>query len=212
MLNEHAIQNVKALFFDFDGTLADSLPILKKVYMNFLERAGHKGSEEEFQKLNGPNINQIVNYLKKKYQLEDSPDSIKGMFHELFKGIYSRQVHFFPGALEFLTWAKEHGYRLFVVTSADPIMVSLVLEKKQAKPLFEAIISSKDLANGKPHPEVYLHALNRAGVESEQALAFEDSPNGLLAARGAGIQTVEYGKDFPDWHKILKEFQKAMHE
>jgi HAD superfamily hydrolase (TIGR01509 family) len=212
MLNEKEMNNIKALFFDFDGTLVDSLPVLKKVYLSFLEKMGYQGSEEEFQHLNGPNINQIIDYLKKKYRLTDSPESIKEMFHQLFKGIYSRQVHFFPGATDFLAWAKKNRFRLFIVTSAEPIMVSLVLEKKQVQSLFEAIISSKDSSNGKPHPEVYLRALNQADVNPEEVLAFEDSMNGLLSARGAGIQTVEFGKDFADWHEILNEFRRLVHE
>ncbi len=122
---------------------------------------GHQGSEEEFQKLNGPSINQIIQYFKEKYQLPDSPESMLHMFHQLFTGIYSNHIHFFPGALEFLKWAKDEGYCLYIVTSADPIMVSLVLEKYQAKSLIEAVISSRDLDNGKPHPEVYLQALDR---------------------------------------------------
>lgn len=209
------LQKAKALFFDFDGTLVDSLPILKQVYMAFMEKIGQKGTEEEFNRLNGPNVDEIIQYLKDKYSLEDSPDSMKEMFHQLFIGIYSKQVLFFPGALEFFKFAKEAGYRLFVVTSAEPIMVSLVFEKYQLNGLLEGVISSKDFRNGKPHPEVYLRALLQADLNSDEVVAFEDSKNGVLASTRAGIRTIAFGQGHEEtsavtpvasWEEVLDLF------
>lgn len=212
------LNKVKAIFFDFDGTLVDSLPVLKQVYMDFLEKLGQKGSEEEFQKLNGPNIDEIIQYLKAKYAFKDSTESIKEMFHHLFKSIYSHQVEFFPNAVEFLRMAKSRGYRLYVVTSAEPIMVSLVFKKYHLdEDILEGIISSRDLSNGKPHPEVYLHTLKHAGLNPDEVVAFEDSENGILASIRAGITTFAFGVDRPphpdaipvkDWHQVIKAFSQ----
>ncbi|NGX58827.1 MAG: Phosphorylated carbohydrates phosphatase [Chlamydiae bacterium] len=218
MLND--VQKAKALFFDFDGTLVDSLPVLRKVYMDFLEKMGHEGTEEEFQRLNGPSINEIISYLKEKYQLEDSVESMKEMFHHLFKGIYSKQVHFFPGVLEFLNYAKSKGYRIFVVTSAEPIMVSSVFERYQVDDVLDGIISSKEFTNGKPHPEVYLQALKRADLHADEVVAFEDSENGILASTRAGIKTFAFGKEeslspevtpVKDWKEVMEAFTLGAH-
>ena len=212
------LQKAKGLFFDFDGTLVDSLPVLRKVYMNFMEKIGQKGSEEEFQRLNGPNIDEIVMYLREKYSISDTPDSMKEMFHQLFLGIYSKQVHFFPGVLEFLRFAQEQGYRLFVVTSAEPIMVSLVFEKHHMNHLLEGIISTKDFHNGKPHPEVYIRALLQADLNSDEVVAFEDSKNGILASTRAGIRTIAFGEGHEEssatihvggWNEVFDLFSRG---
>ena len=209
------VNKAKALFFDFDGTLVDSLPILRKVYMDYMETIGKEGTEEEFQKLNGPNIDEIIGYLKKKYSLEDSPESMKEMFHHLFRGIYAKQVDFFPGVLDFLHFAKERGFRLYVVTSAEPIMVSLVFKKNNLDDILEGIISSKDFRNGKPHPEVYLRALIQAELNSDEVIAFEDSVNGILSSTRAGIRTIAFGSHLPsdevtpvqNWQDVIRLFQ-----
>jgi len=197
------VQKAKALFFDFDGTLVDSLPILRGVYFSFMKKVGQEGSEEEFQQLNGPNIDEIVKYLKERYQLTDTPSEMKEMFHQLFLGLYSNEVHFFPGVQSFLKFAKDRGYRLFVVTSAEPIMVQLVFEKYHISDILEGIISSKEFKNGKPHPEVYLRALLQADLNSDDVVAFEDSKNGVLAATRAGIYTIAFGNEHEESSSVI---------
>lgn len=183
----------RAFFFDFDGTLVDSLPILKKVYFDFMKSVGKEGSEEEFEKLNGPNIKEIVSYLHRRYEINDSENEIRDLFRSLCLSLYSTKVDFFPGAAQFLEDAKEKGIRLYVVTSAEPALVERVFDRTQKRPLLDGIVSSTDFQNGKPHPEVYLRALIEADLNSEDVLAFEDSKNGILAATRAGIQTVAFG-------------------
>ncbi len=183
----------RAFFFDFDGTLVDSLPILKKVYFDFMKSMGQEGSEEEFETLNGPNIKQIVSYLRRRYQIKDSEGEIRDLFRSLCLSLYSTKVDFFPGAARFLEDAKEKGIRLYVVTSAERALVERVFDRTQMRFLIDGIVSSTDFQNGKPHPEVYLRALLQADLNSEDVLAFEDSKNGILAATRAGIRTVAFG-------------------
>lgn len=208
-----SLKDVHALLLDFDGTLVDSLPILKNVYFKFLSAIGKKGSDEEFEALNGPNIRQIMIYLKEKYEVKDSLEEMEATFHGIFTNIYTKQVDFFPGVQEVLRWAKKKGLKLVIVTSAHPELVKRMLEVKGVRALFDAVISSKDLANGKPHPEVYEEALKAIAIKPIHAIAFEDSEKGIAAARSAGIRTYLFGKsgveNFQDWTQVLESFQNA---
>lgn len=212
-----SLKEVQALLLDFDGTLVDSIPVLKNVYLKFLSAIGKEGSDEEFEALNGPNIRQIMVYLKETYAIEDSLDAMEASFHEIFTNIYTKQVDFFPGVHEFLLWAKGKGLKLVIVTSAHPELVKMMLDVKGVRGLFDAVISSKDLANGKPHPEVYENALKTISIEPRHAIAFEDSEKGIAAACGAGITTFAFGtgsyppgiESFQDWAQVLKSFENA---
>jgi len=197
---------VKSLFFDFDGTLVNSLPVLRRVYHTFLEKVGRKGSENEFQHLNGPNIREIISYLKETYKLSDTHEAMEEMFHHLFVGLYTKEVELFPGVKDFLQTAKEKKLSLWVVTSANPTIVELVLKKTGISSYIDGIMSSLKLTNGKPHPEVYLEALKKAGRSSQEVIAFEDSEKGILSSEGAGIKTFRVDNGHHFWVKMTHEF------
>ena len=86
------------LFLDFDGTLVDNLDLMYKIYINFLKRFGKEGNKDEFDKLNGPNLNEIVDYLEKKYNLEKKiPNKvlkklIDGIEHKIPETIKKKKI------------------------------------------------------------------------------------------------------------------------
>ena len=67
----------KCIVFDLDGTLVDSTSHLFNVYKQFLKKYGHIGTKKDFEKLNGPKLDQIINLLKKKYRLKPSKLKLK---------------------------------------------------------------------------------------------------------------------------------------
>ncbi len=96
-----------------------------------------------------------------------------------------------PGIAEYLDYAGEHGLKLAVVSSASRWWIDMHLERLERAHHFDLILAagpSKERA--KPAPTLYLEALGELGLSADEAIAFEDSPNGVRAAKGAGIYTV----------------------
>lgn len=92
-----------------------------------------------------------------------------------------------PGVKDLIMAAKERGLRLAVASSSTRAWVSGHLERLGLLDLFDALACGDEVAYTKPHADLYLKALEKVGAQAEQAIAFEDSLNGMLAARSAGI-------------------------
>jgi HAD superfamily hydrolase (TIGR01509 family) len=96
----------------------------------------------------------------------------------------------FPGIVSLIKEARDRGLKLAVASSSPDTWVRPLLEQHDLAASFDFIVTAENGLAAKPEPDVYRHALSLLGVSAERALAFEDSPNGLLAARRAGITCV----------------------
>lgn len=187
---------LKALLVDFDGTLVDSLDSLKKAYRAFLQHFNCEGSQEEFDALNGPSLPEVVAFLKQKYQLDGSKAELQELYEQGLVKAYRQAIHPLPGAKEALEFAKQRcGLKLALVTSAERKMVDASLQGLKLPFEFDAISCMQDGVNSKPSPELYLNALRQLHVQAEDALAVEDSLNGVLAATAAGVYAVQLVHD-----------------
>jgi HAD superfamily hydrolase (TIGR01509 family) len=184
------IQNFKAIFFDLDGTLADTMPLLYSVYREFLHRYGHEGSQEEFTSLIGPALYEVVDWLNKKYHLGVDTPALLHEYRKLLFERYAYDTKLFDGVLSFLSYARERGYRLALVTSATEQLAQAFLVDKQIIDYFEMIVTSDNLTSSKPNPAIYRKALELMELESSEAIAIEDSAKGVQAATGAGLYTL----------------------
>lgn len=183
---------LKAILIDLDGTLADTIPILFRTYLKFLEKAGYQGNSEEFQELNGPALSEIVNYLKEKYHLKETSENLLKVYQQLLQTFYLSEMQLFPGVREFLTFAKSHHLKLAVVTSAPYDITAHFLSAQKIEKDFDLIASSEDVKKAKPFPEIYQKAIKKLGIRKEEAIAIEDSLNGVKAALAAGIKTLHF--------------------
>ena len=93
----------KCIIFDLDGTLIDSGPILFKIYKQFLEKYGHIGTKKEFKLLDGPKLNQIIHYLKNKYNLKPSVLKLKKDYDNEITKKYQTKIWGCTGILQKLS-------------------------------------------------------------------------------------------------------------
>lgn len=181
---------IKAILIDLDGTLVDSHPALYQVYTNFLSTYGVKGSKEEFNSLIGPSIDEIVEILKKKHNLKGTHHDLSLMYVSLLMHQGLKGTELFPGAKEVLEEAKNRKIKLAIVTSGTKALTKVCLEPLDVYDQFDAIITSEDVDASKPSPAIYSLALNKLSLKPEEAVAIEDSVDGIKAATGAGLQVL----------------------
>lgn len=183
---------VKAILIDLDGTLVDTTPALYQVYLKFLEHYGHKGTKDEFNKLIGPSIDEIVEILHKKYKLPGNPRDLASMYVSMImlQGFEGTQL--FPGAKEVLESAKKENIKLGIVTSGTHALVKVCLDPLRVRHLFDVIVTSEDVSKAKPHPELYQLALKKLSIQPHEAVAIEDSPAGVDAASKADLQVITF--------------------
>lgn len=92
-----------------------------------------------------------------------------------------------PGVEKLIASARSRGLRLAVASSSNREWVCGHLEQRKLREYFEVVVCEDDVRYTKPDPELYLTALTKLGIKAEEAMALEDSPNGVLAAKRAGL-------------------------
>lgn len=196
------------LIFDFDGVLVDSLSALYEIYLTFLDSYDIKGNREEFDKLNGPSLKEIVRYFRKHYSLQDSIDILHTKYLSLLENIYEK-VTLNPGVMETLHTLKKLGIKCIVATSSKREPVEQLLKRHHISDFFDAVITGDDVTQAKPAPEIYIKA--EALLGDLLPIVVEDSHNGLEAANGAELITIHYGNKMnriADYH--CNEFSKIL--
>lgn len=180
---------LKSLFFDLDGTLADTLDIMFGAYSSFLEHYGHCGSYEEFETLNGPSLPEVIAILQERYHLQGPMEELIASIYKMTGARYM-EASLFPGTVEFIKSMQHKGLRLAIVTSSPRRLAMALLEKHDLLPYFEAIVTSEGLEHSKPDPAIYRRALEEMQLSPETVLVIEDSSPGLIAAQLAGLATL----------------------
>ena len=128
----------RTVFFDFDGTLVDSLPTLQNVYLGFLKSYGKQGSLDEFAELNGPSLTEIIAILKTRYNLRDSCRNLAESYSQMLLTAYRDDVNAFAGAEDILNFLRKEKLQIGLVTSASRAIVQRIPKIQQLGSLFRS--------------------------------------------------------------------------
>lgn len=179
--------------FDMDGVVIDSNPYHKMAWESFLDGQGYAYDDTTFDHMlsgrTGPTS------LKLLFG-DDLPESLLEQYLEEVDGKYQgilrkkEKATSIAGIHEFISRVKASGHRLALATSAPPLNIEMSLEKLDMQETFEIIIGKVDVHHGKPHPEVYLKAVEKMGLPRENCIVFEDSKAGIQSALAADLPVV----------------------
>ena len=180
----------QALLLDLDGTLADSLGVMRTVYDAFLQAFGVAGSAEEFASLNGPPLREVVRRLSSIHALRGSVEDNFAFYNTLADRAYG-EVAPSPGARALLEQAQSAKCVVGVVTANSTGRAVGWLQSAGLRHQIAFVVGAEDvdMAQGKPHPAPYRLAIARSGCAAERVVAVEDSPQGASSACGAGLHT-----------------------
>jgi HAD superfamily hydrolase (TIGR01509 family) len=182
------IAHNRALICDLDGTLADTLPGLIAVYESFVTSLNGIPSVDEFARLNGFVIADVVNTLCRTHGCDASPDDLVRLYEDAIDRNY-QSAPARPGARELLETAQANGWKCAVVTSGRRGRAGRWLIGAGLDGFVDTLVSGDDVRRGKPDPEAYVLALERVGATAATSIAVEDSEAGAAAAVGAGVRT-----------------------
>ena len=180
-----------AAIFDMDGVIVDSNPFHKIALDQFTAKYGISMSEEELHsKLYGRRNEEWIPFFFEK-ELTSEEIAAYGLEKEaLFREIYKNDVIALAGLETLLIQLNEAGIPCAVGTSAPPENAEFILEKTNLKKYFQAVLDSRDVSIGKPHPDIYLKAAERLKVPPTQCIVFEDALPGIEAGLAAGAKVV----------------------
>ncbi|MGW5688365.1 HAD family hydrolase [Nonomuraea sp. NPDC003754] len=185
----------KLVIFDNDGVLVDSEPTAHRVMSAYLTELGYPMTVDEslhhFLGNAGRNVHQVI---ADRYG-GVLPEDFTARCHERVFAAFQEGVAAVPGAAEVLAELRRRGVPYCLASSSDHAWIDLTLDRAGLRDLLpaEAVFSAQDVGGvGKPAPDVFLHAAATLGVAPDDCLVVEDSPNGVLAARTAGMDVLGY--------------------
>lgn len=179
---------IKAVFFDMDGTIADSEKIVWKVTRDFMQKRGIFITHEEEKLLYGLIWKESIRKILESRGLEYK-QSIKNTLKERYVRTLSKEVVAMPHIHELLGSAKDN-FKVGLATNSRIREVEIIFNKLDFKSYFDIKLTRDNVKNVKPHPEIYLRGADIFGVDPSECVVFEDSIVGITAAKSAGMKCI----------------------
>jgi len=184
---------IEAVIFDFDGLLVDTETCMYKAWEALLSPYQVAVSQLQVAGLVGcsaPATDLYHAYRQASGEtISDKSivDLVLAKAYQLIESISERE-----GVLDYLIHAKALGLKIALATSSEQSHYLPILQRLGLSHFFDLMVGAEQIApeKRKPQPDIYLHTLEKLGVSASRAIAFEDSPPGVAAARAAGIRTV----------------------
>lgn len=180
---------IKAVIFDFDGLILDTETAWFDAYKETLISYKFDLPLEEFVKTVGSDGSPFYEYLKDQIgqdcNIKEISAKAKSIHHVKMRSPQARE-----GVKDYLEEARKLGYKIALASSSSKEWVTDFLTRLELLHYFDIIITRDDVNNVKPAPDLYLKAIEVLKIDTKEAVAFEDSLNGLNAALTAGLRCV----------------------
>jgi mannitol-1-/sugar-/sorbitol-6-/2-deoxyglucose-6-phosphatase len=177
--------------FDMDGLLIDSEPIWREVHREVFAELGVDLARWPGIVTTGMRVDEVVAMRRTAQDWGDVADDV--VIERITRRVAERIVgraEILPGAVEAIEWCRERGLSVGLATGSTWTVLDVVLENFPLAGSLDAVVSAEDEPFGKPHPAVFLTAATKLGVHPADCLAFEDSLNGVIAAKSARMRVV----------------------
>ncbi len=179
---------VKAVIFDLDGSLVDSMWIWKAIDIEYLGKFGIELPTDLQDSIGGKSFTETAIYFKERFQISDSLEQIKEDWNRMAYDKYANEVPLKPGVREFLNYCREHQIRLGIATSNSRELVDNIVRTHDLADYFDCVMTGCEVAKGKPAPDIYLAVAKQLEVAPADCLVFEDIVQGIQAGKAAGMQ------------------------
>jgi HAD superfamily hydrolase (TIGR01509 family) len=194
---------IEAVIFDLDGVIVDSEHVWDAAREALARERGGRWHEKAQQDMMGMSSVEWSRYMHDVIGLEDPPEEISAEVIRRLEAIYREELPLVEGAPEAVARLAQR-WPLGLASSSNRPIIDLVLELGGLDRFFRATVSSEEVARGKPSPDVYLEAARRLGADPAKTAAIEDSRNGILSARAAGMRVIAIpNKRFPPGEEAL---------
>ena len=180
---------IEAVVFDLDGVIVDSEHVWDEVRQRLAEDRGGRWHDRASRDMMGMSSLEWSRYMHDVIGLAEPPEQINAEVVRRLVAVYCQELPLLPGAVEAVE-ALAARWPLALASSSNRELIDLVLSISGLERLFAATVSSEEVARGKPAPDVYLEAARRLDVPAERCAAVEDSENGILSAKAAGMRVI----------------------
>lgn len=194
---------IKGIIFDMDGTIVDSLPYHYEAWKIFFNQNKVENFSEKLNEYKGGGT---LDLMRTVYGNQYSKKELKKMSEDkekIFRKIYKGEIKQILGFKKFLDELKSKDIMVGLASNAIRKNVSMIINELEIYDYFDSIICGDEVINGKPNPEMFNETIDRFNINKDECLIFEDSLEGVLAAKNSGVKVI--GITSSSSNKVLKD-------
>jgi HAD superfamily hydrolase (TIGR01509 family) len=211
---------IQTVIFDMDGVIVDTEPVHHYAYNQHFKQLNIEVSPEMYASFTGNSTKNTYEKLKANFEITDSiPDLVeakRNLFNDAFDS--KEDLCLIDGVEDLIKELHSNGMQLILASSSANVTIDRVFTRFGLHQYFTHLVSGEDFPNSKPHPAIFEHAAKLSGNSVDRCIVIEDSTNGILAAKAAGIYCVGYDsfntklQDYSKADKIIKDFSELNFE
>lgn len=177
--------------FDMDGLLVDSEPWWKVAEKEVFGSIGLQLDDELLRQVMGFRLNEVVAHWYRYQAWEGATfEEVEHRIIDVMKRLLNEHAVALPGVLDVLDFAKTHSIPMALASSSNMSLIETVVDKLQIRSYFQWLCSAETERFGKPHPDIFIHTAQKAGFDTSHCIVFEDSINGVIAAKAARMTCI----------------------
>ncbi len=186
----------KALIYDMDGLLVDSMIYWLEMDREFFAERGWDMTEDLVRIMTGKSEKENTLILKQTFGGDEEIDKMVLARREKINIIYKEKTMAMPGVITLIKKTKEKGLKQAVASGAPEHTIKITVDRFGWADHFDELFSVEHVEHkGKPEPDVFLHTAKKLGVKPEECVVLEDAENGVVAAKRAGMACIAVPDD-----------------
>ena len=198
---------IKTVIFDMDGVIVDTEPVHHYAYNQHFEQLNIEVTPEMYASFTGNSTKNIFERLKIQFNLAEEVNALVETKRNLFNDAFDskKDLYLLDGVEDLIKDLYNNGMQLVLASSSANVTINRIFNRFGLHKYFTHIVSGEDFPKSKPHPAIFLRAAELAYTPVENCIVIEDSTNGIMAAKAAGIYCIGYDS----FHSKLQDYSLA---
>ena len=210
---------LKAVIFDMDGVIIESEPLHYIAYHKMFNDVNIKVSDTLYESFTGKSTINVCKQLCTLFNLNESPEYLVSLKRKHFDVVFENDTSFnlIDGVFDLIKDYHNNNLTLVLASSATMPSIDRIFNKFELNPYFKTKLSGADLKASKPHPEIFINAVEATGFKNTECIVIEDSTNGIEAAKAANVFCVGYdsfhskNQDYTKADLVIKTFEEVIY-
>jgi len=191
------LDKTKAIIWDMDGVIADTAPYHCGAWQEVFQKRGVNFTEDNFKHYFGQRNDTIIRNTLGNELPPSEIEIIAADKEQSYRQRVKKNIRALPGAIRLIKSLKGYGFLQALASSAPAENIQLVLHGLDIESFFQAIVSGREVKEGKPSPQCFLLAAKRLGVKPQNCIVIEDAVAGVAAAKSGGMRCIAVTNTHP---------------